>query len=175
MKQVFLWVCLAAAMQTGAQVKSVKQVTDMCTQTTAGVTKTLGAGYWKIESQAKLDTLYYIRWMPKKLDNKNMGQMVMCFYKQKDKPCDFLVFQTLDKGFYDRAKAEMLKGGYKPGKTEDKKNEKKEYFSDGKFDITVTQVRQTDTGPLQYVFGARPEVKTTVAGGKGAVGKGVKR
>lgn len=153
-------VLLAASFSAPAQINTVAQLNDLCKQTFNQVKVTMEKSYWKHFEEGKMDTLYYVRWVPKDMTVKNAGENVMCFYKKKDKRIDYVVFQTTDVKFRDKCKAEVKKGAWKQFQNDrNKTGEIKEGHAkiiDGKtYNVTIFQGKQNPTDPISYLIGSK--------------------
>ena len=154
MKKIALAILLFTAMQAQAQVKSIRQLTSVCKGNFGTVAASLGS-YWKMVEEGKLDTITYNHWDPAIITPANSGELVMCYYSRKDVPLNYLVFQTVDKAYSDRLLAGMLKDGYKLVHTEKIPDGKKDYYTDGKYNISLMVGKEDPAEPLLYVFGIR--------------------
>ena len=164
MKKVILFVCLVLVVSAHAQLKNAEQLTGYISMNTTALTKALKGNYWKIESQGVADTKSYIRWMPANMTDKNMGEMVMCFYVKKDAPVDYVVYQTFNKLFFNKCKAGLLKSGYKLLGSDNKTNDKNEYYSNGVYDFKVTEGHQAEVNHVLYIMGVMKTVNKKKAG-----------
>jgi hypothetical protein len=155
MRKILILSMLVFACSANAQVKNVAQVIAMSEYSFNKMQSSLNKGYWKDDEKGKMDTLSYARWVPKDMNEKNMGEMVMVYYKHKDKPVDYMVYQTLNKAVFDKAIKDLLSTGYKSMKTENKENEKRTYYAKGKYNISMVQGRQKTEDPWMYIMGVR--------------------
>ena len=162
MKHIGLLLALVTSLQAGAQIKNTQQLAALRNLTTTELAKKLGP-YWRQESQGKLDTNSYVRWIPANITADNNGQMVMCFYKVKGAPVDYVVFQTLDKAYRKQALAELKKEGYQLVVTEHLKDGNKDYYSNGMTDISIFDARPDPEKPEMYIFGVNAVVKGSTA------------
>ena len=165
MKKIVLFVCLVLTVSARAQVKDLQQLVGYNSMSAGSLRTALTPGYWKLESEGKPDSMFYIRWIPTALTEKNMGEMIMCFYKKKGGGIDYLVFQTLDKSFFNKLKASIVKSKYKLGGADTKTGNKIEYYSNGVHEITLTEDHKIDASHVTYLLGIRKAV-TTAAGAK---------
>lgn len=138
-----------------AQIKSVSQLAGYSTQTFNQVKDAMEKGYWKKYEDGKMDSLDYTRWVPVNMNEKNVGDNVMCFYKKKDKMVSYIVLQTNNVAFRNQCRVEVKKGGYQIIGNEKKKEEIKESYLKGKCNVTIFQGKQNPTDPITYLIGAK--------------------
>lgn len=156
MKKVFLLVFLFAGLQVGAQIKNIAGLVSICKSSRNALAASLGKSYWKLDQEGKMDTLNYVRWIPKNITPANGGEMIMGFYKTKDKPVDYIVFQTIDSKRKDAAMKELASLNYKSIEAKDTKDGKREIYSNGTYEVTVTIGHPDPKAAPIYLFGARP-------------------
>ncbi len=156
MKKILLVLMLVVgASQIQAQVKSVSEIAGYSTKTFYEVKELLEKKYWKKYEEGKMDTLDYTRWVPVDMNDKNIGDNIMCFYKKKDKKISYIVLQTNNVAFRNQCRAEVKKGGYQQIGNEKKKDEIKESYLKGKCNVTIFQGKQNPTDPVTYLIGAK--------------------
>lgn len=156
MKKILLALMLVTGVtQLQAQVKSVSELAGYSSQTFNQVKAAIEKKYWKKFEEGKMDTLDYTRWVPMDMNEKNVGDNVMCFYKKKDKMISYIVLQTNNVAFRNQCRAEVKKGGYQVIGNEKKKEEIKESYLKGKCNVTIFQGKQNPTDPITYLIGAK--------------------
>ena len=154
-KKLLLLLILFCSVNTIAQVKDLNQLLSLGKKTLTQASATLTASKWKKFEDGKLDTLYYIRFVPATMDSTNVGDNVMCFYKKKDTPLNYIVFQTVNKKLVNKYVAELKKGGFILADTQKKPGEKKDIYSNRKCNVSVVEAKPKATDPLCYLIGIR--------------------
>ncbi len=155
MKKLLLIVLLAVCAQAQAQLKSINEFAGWGAISYKQLETILSKGYWKVLENGKMDTLNYIRWIPKDINEKNMGDCVMAFFKKKDMPLDYIIYQTINKNVYEQYKAEAKKSGFEFKNSEKKADKSTEYYSRGIVGLSIITGKEKPDNPLMYIFGIK--------------------
>jgi len=158
MRQLLLIACLIFSVNGFAQVLGLSRLESLCTQKYSALSAQIDKKYWKLDQQGKTDTMSYARWLPAKMDNNNVGEMIMVYYKAKTQKVDFIICQSLSKAYADKTRADLAKAGYKAGEKQTIKDGTREYFLNAKYEISIMTAKPDPKQPPIYVIGARPNV-----------------
>lgn len=155
MKKTFVLFCLIASLHASAQIKTFSQLITISTLSMGKLTTFAAKEKWVSHESGKMDSLQYTRIIPGALVPENISDCIMCFYKTKETPLNYIVWQTTNKKTFDKYFNEMTKSGYIMKGNETKGDELKALYVKGKYNISVTKGRPTPKDPLIYMLGVR--------------------
>lgn len=144
-----------SAVSVNAQIKNAAQFIEIGKMVFSSAEASLTKGYWHQFETGKMDTLTYVRWVPKVADNNNVGDNIMCFFGKKNSYINYVTFQTMKKSTIDGYKKEVATIGYKLVDKSDKPDQKREVFSNGKVNVTFVEGRERKTDPVSYMIGVK--------------------
>ncbi len=155
MKKLLFGLVLLFATQANAQLKSIHDLEGQAMMPFNVFEKEVKKKQWKSEPEGRMDTLNYTRFVPVTLNEKNLGDCYMVFYKKKNGPIDYIVYQTINEGEYKRLYGEAKKAGYKHYKDDKAANRNTEILTKEIFTLNVMQGKETPESPFVYVFGIK--------------------
>ena len=155
MRKLLLIILLTGITQLHAQLKNIDQLVSFSDQSYLKIESILKKGYWKSQESGKMDTLNYTRWIPKEINEKNMGDCFMIFYNKKTTPINYLVYQTINKDTFEKYMVQVKKTGFQFASSDNKKDKLTDFYAKGKYGLSVIRGKEKPTDPLMYIFGIR--------------------
>ena len=168
MKKLLVVILLGIVLQVQAQLKNMNQLVTYSTETYTHLESTLKKGYWKAQETGKMDSLTYTRWVPITINEHNMGDCFMIFYRNKSKPINYIVYQTINKDTFQKYEGEVTKLGFKLSNTEKVKDKVTNYYMRDKYGFSIIQGKEKPTDPTMYIFGVRILSAANLQGAKPA-------
>ncbi len=155
MKKLLVLALLAFSTGVHAQLKNMKELIEWGQMPYNKLESILKKSYWKKIEEGKMDSFTYIRWIPENMNEKNMGENVMPFVRKRDKPVNYIVFQTINKPLYETFLAEIKKSGFEFRNSENKPDKKTDFYARGMIGVSIIVGKEKPEAPLSYIFGVK--------------------
>jgi hypothetical protein len=155
MKHTIFALCLVLTTAAHGQLKNFSQLNTLSTLSYNALKAFAAKEGWKVHEEGKMDTLSYLRLIPNSFSEANMGDCLMVFYKAKDVPINYIVFQSMNKATFEKRVSEVKQAGYLKSGEEKQGDELKAVYIKDKYNVSVTKGRQKPGDPMIYMVGIK--------------------